>query len=75
MNSQQQRSRECVSCPVIDVDSAAATLRIDGSGLDLHGGGCGATILVGSDERQETLRPQGTAAVAEYRKNSPLGPL
>ncbi|MDA1088034.1 MAG: alpha-galactosidase [Verrucomicrobia bacterium] len=75
MSNNPQLSGERVSCPEISFDPAAAAVRIRGWGIDFQGGGCGATILVGNDERQETLRPQGAAAAVECREDSPLGPL
>lgn len=61
--------------PVICVDATAAAVNLDGSGIELSGGGGGATILVGDDERQETLQPTGTATVSESLDDSPLGPM
>lgn len=54
-------------------ETAAARVRLEG--LDLRAGGCAATILVGKDEQREILRPRGRAALTEFRRNSPLGPM
>ena len=57
MNNQRSTGARTTG-PGISCDPAAAAVLFKGLGIDFYGAGHSATILTGSDERQETLRPQ-----------------